>query len=44
MQLCIDDSDIWKMMFEQDLADIEHHEFMEKEWPGGRPDQDWEYQ
>jgi hypothetical protein len=44
MQLCIDDTDIWRMMFEQDLADIEHHEFMEREWPGGRPDQDWEYQ
>jgi hypothetical protein len=31
-------------MFEQDIADIEHHEFMEREWPMGRPDQDWEYQ
>ena len=44
IQLCIDDTEIWKMMFEQDLRDIEHHDFMEREWPGGRPDQDWEYQ
>ena len=44
IQMCIDDTEIWKMMFEQDMRDIEHHEFMETEWPGGRPDQDWEYQ
>ena len=44
IQMCIDDTEIWKMMFEQDLLSIEHHEFMEREWPGGRPDQDWEYQ
>jgi hypothetical protein len=44
IQLCIDDTEIWKMFFEQDIKDIEHHEFMEREWPGGRPDQDWEYQ
>ena len=44
IQMCIDDSEIWKMMFEQDMRDIEHHEFMEREWPGGRPNQDWEYQ
>ena len=44
IQLCIDDTEMWSMMFEQDMRDIEHHEFMETEWPGGRPDQDWEYQ
>jgi len=44
IQLCIDDTEIWKIQFEKDIADIEHHEFMEREWPGGRPDQDWEYQ
>jgi len=44
IQMCIDDTEVWKMMFEQDMRDIEHHEFMEREWPGGRPDQDWEYQ
>ena len=44
IQLCLDDTEIWSMMFEQDIADIEHHEFMEREWPMGRPDQDWEYQ
>jgi hypothetical protein len=30
------------MFFEQDIKDIEHHEFMEREWPGGRPE-DWMY-
>ena len=44
IQMCIEDTEIWSVLFEKDLSDIEHHEFMEREWPGGIPDQDWEYQ
>ena len=41
---CIADTDIWVVEFEKNLKAIERAEWMEENWPGGRPDQDWEYQ
>ena len=43
IQLCIDDTEIWKIQFEKDLADFEHRVLFDRKWPGGRPE-DWEYQ
>ena len=41
--LCLDDTEIWKIQFEQDIERIDRVEMMEREWPGGRPE-DYEYQ
>ena len=41
---CIADTEIWVAEFEKDLEAIERAEWMEENWPGGIPDQDWEYQ
>ena len=41
---CIADTEIWIAEFERDLQAIERAEWMEENWPGGIPDQDWEYQ
>lgn len=41
---CIADTDIWITEFEKDIKAIERAEWMEENWPGGIPDQDWEYQ
>jgi len=41
---CIADTDIWVTEFEKDLEAIERAEWREENWPGGIPDQDWEYQ
>ena len=40
IKLCIDDTKIWKILFEQDLENIEYHEFMEREFPNGIPEQE----
>jgi len=40
IQLCIDDTEIWRIQFKQDISDIGHHEFMEREFPSGRPEQE----
>ena len=41
--LCIDDCEIWRIQFEEDQGNAEYIQRMEKEWPGGRPE-DYEYQ
>jgi hypothetical protein len=41
---CIDDTEIWTTEFEKDIKALERAEWMEENWPGGIPDQDWEYQ
>ena len=41
--LCLDDTEIWKIQYEQDIERIGRVEMMEREWPGGRPE-DYEYQ
>ena len=41
--LCIDDTEIWKIQFREDQRKREYVERMEKEWPGGRPE-DYYYQ
>lgn len=43
IHLCIDDSEIWKIQFREDQGKREYIERMEKEWPGGRPE-DYYYQ
>ena len=43
LNLCIEDTHIWKMGFEHDLAQIEYIKEVENEWPSGRPHQDREY-
>ena len=40
IQLCIDDTEIWKILFEQELEDIEYNKFMEREFPNGLPEQE----
>jgi len=42
--LCIEDTKIWAIAYESDLAAQKRAQWMEKNWPGGIPDQDWEYQ
>ena len=42
--LCIDDTEIWAYASQRDVDAIERAQWMEKNWPGGIPDQDWEYQ
>ena len=44
IQLCLEDNHIWIMQYEEALNMQAYVEEMEREWPGGRPDQDWEYQ
>ena len=39
--LCLDDTEIWKIQFEQDIERIDRVEMMEREWPGGRPEDAW---
>ena len=39
--LCLDDTEIWKIQFEQDIERIDRIEMMEREWPGGRPEGAW---
>ena len=41
--LCIDDCEIWRIQFKEDHRKAEYIERMEREWPGGRPE-DYEYQ
>ena len=43
IDLCIDDTEIWNIQFEEDQGTREYIEKMEKEWPGGRPE-DYYYQ
>jgi len=43
IHLCIDDTEIWNIQFEEDQGTREYIEKMEKEWPGGRPE-DYYYQ
>ena len=38
-----DDTEIWNIQFEEDQGTREYIEKMEKEWPGGRPE-DYYYQ
>ncbi len=42
--LCIDDSRIWAIAFLEDSQELERIQWIEENWPGGIPDQDWEYQ
>ena len=42
--LCIDDTKIWADAFQRDADALERAQWMEENWPGGIPDQDWEYQ
>jgi len=42
--LCIDDTRIWSIAFLEDSQAMERVQRMEENWPGGIPDQDWEYQ
>ena len=41
--LCIDDCEIWKIQFEEDQGKAEYNARVEREWPGGRPE-DYYYQ
>lgn len=43
IMLCLDDTEIWKIQFEQNLERMNRVEMMEREWPGGRPE-DYYYQ
>ena len=42
--LCIDDTKIWADACQRDVDAVERAQWMEENWPGGIPDQDWEYQ
>lgn len=42
--LCIDDTRIWSIAFIEDSQAMERVQWIEENWPGGIPDQDWEYQ
>ena len=42
--LCIDDTKIWADACQRDVNAIERAQWMDENWPGGIPDQDWEYQ
>ena len=44
LNLCIDDTKIWAIAYQSDLEAQERAQWMEENWPGGIPDQDWEYQ
>jgi hypothetical protein len=41
--LCIDDCEIWRIQFEEDQGKVEYNQRIEREWPGGRPE-DYYYQ
>ncbi len=43
IHLCLEDHHIWVMQYKDALATEEYTERMEREWPGGRPE-DYEYQ
>ena len=43
INLCIDDSEIWRIQYEEDRKNSGHVDWMEENWPGGRPE-DFEYQ
>ena len=43
IHLCIEDHHIWVMQYKDALATAEYNEKVEREWPGGRPE-DYEYQ
>ena len=44
LNLCIDDTKIWADACARDLEFHKNLHKMEEDWPGGIPDQDWEYQ
>jgi hypothetical protein len=44
LNLCIDDTRIWAIAYLEDVEKRERAQWMEENWPGGIPDQDWEYQ
>ena len=44
LKLCIDDTRIWAIAYLSDLEARQRAEWFEEHWPGGIPDQDWEYQ
>ena len=44
LNLCIDDTKIWADVCASDLEMQERRVWMNENWPGGIPDQDWEYQ
>ena len=44
LQLCIEDTKIWAIAYESDLEAQKRADWLEENWPGGIPDQDWEYQ
>ena len=44
LNLCIDDTEIWAIAYIDDLKSQGRAEWMDENWPGGIPDQDWEYQ
>jgi hypothetical protein len=44
LSLCIDDTRIWAIGYLSDQTNLERAEWMAEYWPGGIPDQDWEYQ
>ena len=43
IHLCVEDHHIWVMQYEDALATAEYNQKVEREWPGGRPE-DYEYQ
>ena len=43
IHLCLEDHHIWVMQYEEALNTADHVARMEREWPGGRPE-DYEYQ
>jgi len=44
LNLCIDDTRIWAIAYLEDFEALERAQWMNENWPGGIPDQDWEYQ
>ena len=41
--LCIDDSEIWRIQYVEDRKNSAHVAWMEENWPNGRPE-DFDYQ
>ena len=42
--LSIDDTRIWSIAYLEDVEKLGRAQWMDENWPGGIPDQDWEYQ